>query len=72
MFVVDLSGTVFTLVAAFLLGCAVASLEADVGLGSGFSELAVFHVSVSSNRSALAHIIKKDRFKMAAGARAFD
>ena len=47
LFVADLAGMVLTFVAAFLLGFAVASLEADVGLGSRLSGLAVFQVSVT-------------------------
>ena len=45
--VVGLPAAVLTLTAAFFLGFPAASLEPAVGLGSGFSGLAVFLVAVA-------------------------
>jgi len=49
--VVGLAATVLTLAAAFFLGFPVAGLGAAVGLGSGFSGLAVFLVVVTLGSS---------------------
>jgi hypothetical protein len=49
--VVGLAATVLTLAAAFFLGFPVGGLGAAVGLGSGFSGLAVFLVVVTLGSS---------------------